>query len=151
VGVDTDQVYQGHASAFLKSKKVSVDGFGTLMQSITAGQYLGKKIRLSGLLKSEQVLEWAGLWMRVDKGTAPVAFDNMQDRAIKDTTGWQRYEVVLEVPQDATGISFGILLTGAGEVCLNSPKFEIVDVDTPATDLTGKKLPDRPVNMEFSE
>jgi hypothetical protein len=106
--------YQGHASAFLKSKKPSVGGFGTLMQSIAAEQYLGKKARLSGLVKSEEVQGWAGLWMRVDKGTAAVAFDNMQDRTIKGATAWQRYEVVLQVPQDAKGISFGILLSGAG-------------------------------------
>jgi len=44
----------------------------------------------------------------VDKGKETgVAFDNMQDRAIKGTTDWRRYEVVLDVPEDATGIAPG--------------------------------------------
>jgi len=86
VGVDVDQMYQGHATAFLKSKTLNADGFGTLMQSIKAEQYLGQKVRLSGLVKSEEVLGWAGLWMRVDKEKSPVAFDNMENRAIKGTT-----------------------------------------------------------------
>jgi hypothetical protein len=81
VGVDKDQAYQGHASAFLKRKNPSVEGFGTLMQM---------------------------LWMRVDKRTEVLAIDNMQRRAIKGTTGWQRYEVVLDVPKEATGVAFGI-------------------------------------------
>jgi len=34
VGVDADQPYQGHASASLKSRTLSVDGFATLMQSV---------------------------------------------------------------------------------------------------------------------
>jgi hypothetical protein len=68
---------------------VDADGFGTLMQSIKANQYLGRKVRLGGLVKSEEVLGWAGLWMRVDKEKSPVAFDNMENRAIKGTTGWQ--------------------------------------------------------------
>jgi hypothetical protein len=34
-GVDAAHTYQGQASAFLKSKQSSVDGFGTLMQSIS--------------------------------------------------------------------------------------------------------------------
>jgi hypothetical protein len=34
--------------------------------------------------------------MRIDKENSVMAFDNMQDRAIKSTTGWQKYEVVLE-------------------------------------------------------
>lgn len=82
-------MYQAHASAFLKSKQTSVDGFATLMQRVTAEQYKGKRIRLSGLLKSQDVVGWAGLWMRVDQRKEAVAFDNMQDRSIKGTTGWR--------------------------------------------------------------
>jgi hypothetical protein len=150
-GVDTDQVYQGHPSAFLKSKTLSVDGFGTLMQSVGAEQYKGKKVRLSGLVKSQEVVSWAGLWMRVDQGKDMVAFDNMQDRPIKGTAGWQRYDVVLDVPQVSTGISFGILLDGAGKVWLNSTKLDVVGVDVPVTGTSDKKIPDKPVNLDFTE
>jgi hypothetical protein len=151
VGVDKDQAYQGHVSAFLKSKKPAVDGFGTLMQTISAEQYQGNRVRLSGLVKSEEVTGWAGLWMRVDKGKEVVAIDNMQGRAIKGTTGWQRYEVVLDVPKDATGVAFGILLTDTGQVWLNSTKLQIVGAEVPTTNLKENKLPDKPVNLEFAE
>jgi hypothetical protein len=87
VGIDANQVYEDHASAFLKSKALKVDGFGTLMQSVRSEKYKGKRVRLSGLVKSEEVVGWAGLWMRVDQSTEMVAFDNMHDRPIKDTTG----------------------------------------------------------------
>jgi hypothetical protein len=150
VGVDVDQMYQGHATAFLKSKTLNTDGFGTLMQSIKAEQYLGRKVRLSGLVKSEEVLGWAGLWMRVDKEKSPVAFDNMENRAIKGTTGWQRYDVVLDVPKDATAISFGILLAGSGVVWLNGTKFDVVDADVPVTNTGEKVLPEKPINLEFA-
>jgi len=43
-GVDPEQMYQAHDSAFLKSKQTSVDGFGTLMQRVTAERYKGKRI-----------------------------------------------------------------------------------------------------------
>lgn len=150
VGVDVDQMYQGHATAFLKSKTLNADGFGTLMQSIKAEQYLGRKVRLSGLVKSEEVLGWAGLWMRVDKEKSPVAFDNMENRAIKGTTGWQRYDVVLGVPKDATAISFGILLAGSGVVWLNDTKFDVVGADVPVTNTGDKVLPEKPINLEFA-
>jgi hypothetical protein len=151
VGVDKDQAYQGHASAFLKSKNPNVDGFGTLMQTISSEQYQGNRVRLSGLVKSEEVTSWAGLWMRVDKGKEMLAFDNMQKRAIKGTTGWQHYEVILQVPKDATAVSFGILLNGAGQVWLNSTKLEIVGVDVPTININENKLPSTPVNLEFAE
>ena len=150
VGVDGDQMYQGHATAFLKSKTPNADGFGTLMQSIKAEQYLGRKVRLSGLVKSEEVLGWAGLWMRVDKEKSPVAFDNMENRAIKGTTGWQRYDIVLDVPKDATAISFGILLAGSGVVWLNGTKFDVVGADVPVTNTGEKVLPEKPINLEFA-
>lgn len=149
-GVDPEQAFQGHASAFLKSKRPSVDGFGTLMQGVNAEQYKGNKVRLSGLVKSEEVTGWAGLWMRVDKGTEQLAFDNMQKRPISGTTGWQRYYVELDVPKDATGIAFGILLSGPGQVWLSSTKFEIVGLDVPATSASEKNLPNKPVNSEFN-
>lgn len=150
VGVDVDQMYQGHATAFLKSKTLSADGFGTLMQSIKAEQYLGQKVRLSGLVKSEEVLGWAGLWVRVDKEKSAVAFDNMENRSIKGTTGWQRYDVVLDVPKDATAISFGILLAGSGVVWLNGTKFDVVDADVPVTNSGEKVLPEKPINLDFA-
>jgi hypothetical protein len=150
-GVDADQLYQGHASAFLKSKTQSVDGFGTLMQHIHAEQYKGKRVRLSGFVKSLGVVSWASLWMRVDQGKDMVAFDNMQDRPVKGTTDWQRYDVVLNVPPDSTGISFGIQLDGAGEVWLSGTKFDVVGVDVPVTGAGDKKTPDNPVNLDFTE
>ena len=150
-GVDPGQAYQGHRSAYLKSKQLSVDGFGTLMQQFTAEQYLGKRVRLSGLLKSQEVAGWAGLWVRVDSGKDAVAFDNMQNRAIKGTTEWHRYEVVLDVPKNATGIALGILLTGAGEVWMNGARFDVVGPDVAVTGSNNAKTPDKPVNLDFAE
>jgi len=151
-GVDPGQAYEGHRSAYLKSKQLSVDGFGTLMQQFTAEQYLGKRVRLSGLVKSQEVPAWAGLWVRVDKGKEMgVAFDNMQDRAIKGTTDWRRYEVVLDVPEDATGIAIGMLLTGPGEVWLNGAIFDVVGPDVAVTGSRNAKTLDKPVNLDFAE
>lgn len=104
-------------------------------------------------VKAQEVGDWAGLWMRVDKGTEMVAFDSMQNRAIKGTQSWNSYDVVLDVPQDATAISFGILPSGSGEVWMNDATFEIVSSETPLT-VSGpsqKTLPTAPVNLSFTE
>jgi hypothetical protein len=85
------------------------------------------------------------------KGNFPLAGHNMQRRAIKGTTGWQRYEVALDVPKEATGVAFGILLSGAGRVWLNSTKLEIVGADVPTTKMNEQKLPSKPLNLEFAE
>ena len=145
-GVETDA---GRASAYLKSKDPAIEGFGTLMQMFDAHQYLGKRVRFSASVKAEGVQKWAGLWMRVDKQRDSVAFDNMQGRPIKGTTGWQSYTVVLDVPQDATGIALGILLDGTGAVWLNNVSLEVVGTEVATT---GKQmLPKSPANLGFEK
>jgi hypothetical protein len=156
-GIDQYAAYSGLPSAYLKAK-ADEDGFGTLMQSVAAGRYLGKRIRLSGYVRSENVGRWAGLWVRVDGPAtspgappAPLAFDNMQNRAIKGTTAWQRYQVVLDVPDSATGISFGVLLDGPGEIWLNGSEFEVVTAAVPTTGNGGQAgQPSGPQNLSFT-
>jgi hypothetical protein len=125
--------YQGHETRFLKSKQSSVDGFGTVMLSVLADQYRGKRVRFTGFVKTQDLAGWAGLWMRIDQGRKRVGFDNMYDRGIKGTSDWKRYDVVLDVPPAATDISFGILLADAGEVWLSDAKLEAVGTDVPVT------------------
>lgn len=150
-GVDRADMHDGLPSAYLASLTKG-NGFGTLMQSISASSYAGKRVRLRGWVKSQDVGDWAGLWMRVDKGRETVAFDNMQDRAIKGVQPWSTYDVVLDVPADATSISFGILLSGVGEVWLNDLSLEVVDSDMPLTGMNpSATLSQRPVNLGFNE
>jgi hypothetical protein len=86
--------------------------------------------------------------MRVDKEAKQLAFDNMQGRPIKGTTDWKKYDVVLDVPQEATGIFFGVLLSGSGTVWLSEAKFEIVEPNIPTTGTEAvQKL--EPINLDF--
>jgi hypothetical protein len=150
-GVDRGDIHGALPSAYLASLAKG-KGFGTLMQSISTTTYAGKRVRLRGWVKSQDIDDWAGLWMRVDKGRETVAFDNMQDRGIKGTEAWSTYDVVLDVPVDATSIHFGILLTGVGEVWMNDLSLEVVDTRTPTTGTNrGTTPPERPVNLGFNE
>lgn len=157
-GVDAQTLYDGHRSVYLKATAPSIDGFGTLMQDFRADQYSGKHIRLSAALKTDGVDEWAGLWMRVDKGTGAnpkiVAFDNMQNRAVHGTHDWQSYQVVLDVPADATGVFFGVLLNGPGSVWMSDVKLDAVGLDVPTTGApfgSNEPRPNAPVNLNFAQ
>ena len=151
--VDKTMIQNGQPSAYLKSIVPVTDGFGTLMQEISASDYAGKRIRFRTWVKSQDVGDWAGVWMRVDKDKTTVAFDNMQNRAIKGTQQWKQCEVVLDVPQGATGIFFGILLSGTGEVWMNDVSFEVVGNDVPITSQSpvSPTLPTHPANLKFTE
>jgi len=153
-GIDATLHYNAHPAAYLKFKTsmLSDEGFGTLMQSIAADQYRGKRVRFRAFAKTEAVSQWAGLWMRVDKGSAVVAFDNMQSRPLKGTSEWRSFDIVLDVPEDATGISFGVLLTGNGSVWISDADFAMVSVEVATTAKSqNDDRPKAPVNLNFGE
>ena len=85
------------------------------MQTIKADDYRGKRVRLRGHVKTDGV-ERVQLWMRLDSGRGMLGFDNMDARPIRGTTEWAAYDVVLDVPEDAAGIAYGIILAGTGRV-----------------------------------
>ena len=68
-----------------------------------------------------------------------VAFDNMQNRSIKGTSGWQEYEVVLDVPQDAKVVGPEVLPTGAQTMPDEPTNFDFtnsgVDLGIPKTEI----------------
>ncbi len=118
----------------IKSLEKKIEGFGNIMKTFNSNEYRGKTIKMSGYIKSENVKSWAGLWMRVDYYRSKVlAFDNMHPRAIKGTTDWSKYEVVLFVPEDATAISYGALLNGTGQIWFDDIKIEVVEDAIPET------------------
>jgi hypothetical protein len=145
-------------AGFIRSKQDSISGFGTLMQTINAADYRGRRVRFSALVRSENVANWAGLWMRVDGPPNAdgkpklLAFDNMMKRPITATTGWTRHDVVLDVPVAAEKIAFGILLNGTGAAWLDGVSLDAVSDAVPVTARTPEEsqLPNAPKNLNFS-
>ena len=147
MGTD-NRAFTGGSSGYIRNNKPDPQGFGTYMQMFEAGEYRGKRVRLSAYIQSENVENWAGLWMRVDRERTPTAFDNMQDRPIKGTHDWTHHAVVLDIDSNATAIAFGILLRGNGAVWIDDVTFEVVGEDVPVTDLQ-KRTPGAPRNLDF--
>jgi hypothetical protein len=148
--VDTAIRRNGKASASIKAKPTfEKDQFTTMMQSIRADNFRGKRVRLSGYIKTENVGSYAGMWMRVDAADMKMLdFDNMGDRPIKGTTDWKRYEVVLDVPADAQQIAFGVNLGESGQVWADDLKLEIVGPEAAKTSL---KIPPEEVKNQEKE
>jgi hypothetical protein len=118
----------------IKSVKSKISSFGTLVKTTKPNLYVGKTVKMTAYVKSDKVKSWAGLWMRVDYySTNVLAFDNMERRPIKGTNDWTKYEVVLFVPDEATSISYGVLLDGTGQIWFKDVILEVVDDSVPET------------------
>lgn len=154
MGVDRTVVHQGSTSGYLRALTPMDPGaFATMMQQFKADKYRGKRMRFSGFVKTDNVAEYCGLWMRIDNHAEDVLqFDNMNDRRIIGSTNWNHYAIVLDVPEESATISIGVLLMGAGKVWVDSFRFEEVDPSVPTTNLDFHyELLDEPSNLSFEE
>ena len=156
MGLDQVEGKQGKQAATIKSIDKNIDGFGTLMQQSKPEKFLGKRIKMTGYLKSENVSDWAGLWLRVDQAGSQqsLSFDNMQDRAIKGTKDWTKYEIILDVPTNASMLAFGALLSGSGQIWFDNITFEIVDNSVkPTGSINGGQstIQTEPSNLDFEK
>ncbi|KRG12904.1 helix-turn-helix transcriptional regulator [Lederbergia galactosidilytica] len=154
IGIDRENFHKGNASGYLKSVSTqSQEEFATMMQQFKAEKYLGKRLKLSGFIKSKNVDGFCGFWMRIDDTLGDVMqFDNMSDRPIIGDSEWNHYSIVLDVPTNSAVIAFGVLLSGSGQVWIDELKFAEVDQQTPTTNIDfSVQLLDEPVNLSFED
>ncbi len=132
VTVDTETAYHG-SNAVLIDSDTSKSGFKAIGFDIPS-DFDGKMMKVTAYIKTEDVAEHAGLWMRIDPS---VGFDNMSNRPIKGTTDWKKYEVKLPLkPSQAKKIMVGGLLVGTGKMWIDHLE---VTVDGKAIEKAGPK------------
>lgn len=136
-------------SATIRSTAERIEGFGTLMQNVNPSIFRGKKIRMSGYMKTNVQIGSAAFWLRVDQAesTKPLSFDNMNDRPILGNTDWTKYEIELDVPDKASNIAFGGLLHGTGQIWMDSINIEI----TSSSAFPYRQQQYQPTNLNFEK
>jgi hypothetical protein len=113
--VDGDTVHGGRWSVRLERISPSAQPFSTLTRSIPI-EFSGTTIEWRGFLRTENVSEFMGLWMRQDGDTPSLAFATMQPRQINGTNDWTEYSITFPVNREAKQLFFGVLLAGTGKV-----------------------------------
>jgi hypothetical protein len=141
-GYNTDQ-YQtgfleklktsGRQLGFIKSLNPSKRGFGTLMKTASVEAFHGRRIRLISYIKTVDAKS-AGAWFRVNGEKKTLAFDNMSNRRIRGTHDWKQVSLVLDIPEGAKTVSYGVMLEGKGKVWFEQPEFEVVDYTVRTTE-----------------
>lgn len=140
-----DQTAGSRGAKFLRNESDDATVWGSLTQGISAQNYRGQRIRFSARVRTENVSNWAGLWMSVSTAGKTVGFYNSIDKPIKGTTGWQQRSVVLDVPTDADTIGFGVIDSGKGQVWIDSMSLEQVGPGVPVDHMPGSaNLPLKP-------
>ncbi len=148
VGLDPAEPGAVRIATVERSGVIEADHFASLMQSILADDYRGKTLRVSAELKA-RAIERGVLWMRIDPASGrALRLDNMGGRAIngalRGDVDWTERSIVLDVPDEAASIHYGIMLGGGGELWARNFRLDTVDAARPAP-----ALPRQPVNPGF--
>ncbi|MDQ3927669.1 MAG: hypothetical protein M3328_00835, partial [Chloroflexota bacterium] len=143
---DTSTAYEGASSARVKSRNPFEGGdrYTLLEQYLDAEQYAGKRVRVTGYLKSKDLRGIAGLFLRTygpGGNQSIVDLSKLEGRQVTGTTGWREYEAVMDVPGEAYAISYGLSVAGEGEVWLDALRVEVVETDVPITGTPGSPVP----------
>ena len=150
-GLHGSDRHQGQPVFWLRNA-TGEDGFATLIQSVVAESYIGKRVRFSGHLRAENVGGSATIFLRADDSRGRfVAFNNLEtlktNGALKGSMAWCRRDVVLDIPAEALSLNFGFYLAGTGEAHFSNFDLQIVGRDVP---LTKPQEHEAPVNLDFA-
>lgn len=140
--LDDKVVHSGRWAVRMARNTESPDTFSAVTKSIEM-DFSGATVELRGFLRTEDVSDFVGLWMREDGESPGLAFDNMQSRRLNGTTGWTEYSISLPVRSEARTLFFGALLSGTGKAWVDDlellvdgkPVWEAPKVERPKTAL----------------
>jgi len=130
--IDHQTVFEGSASALLSSKSSNRGASGTLMQQARAEPFKGKRIELSAYLRSRDVSNVAGLWIRAeDEAGAVLAFNNLQfsdghTSFVRGNSEWTKASLVVDIPSSAASLYYGVRMEGPGSVWITHVQFAIL-------------------------
>jgi hypothetical protein len=101
----------------------------------TNSALLGKRIRVSGWLKTSEVAVMAGASLVILNAKGKIfANDPMTARPVRGTTDWKEIEIVTDVPSEPCTLYFGPTLYGTGELWADDFQIAVAPPDQPITD-----------------
>jgi RNA polymerase sigma factor (sigma-70 family) len=132
--LDPDNRRAGGTDGAIKVSGTSSDG-GTVFQKFDAAPYHGKRIRVSGFVKSKDVQRACGLFVIVFRADgAMLAQDDLGGRQVHGTTDWARHDIVCDVSPEAASIIVHVQLRGPGTVWADGLELAVVDKRVPIND-----------------
>jgi hypothetical protein len=147
IDVDQSVKHTGTGSAYIRPSdpdpKNAPQSYGYISTRVPADIFRGKRVRFSAYLRSEDSQAEAGLWMQVPgviDGTPtdpdiPMSWDDtIPFREVRSTTDWTKIEVVLDIPQQASYILFGMEVGNSGQEWIDDVQLEVVGLNVPTTD-----------------
>jgi len=130
---DSADKHGGESSALLRARRPGTRGYATLMQSLPAAPYRGKRVRVTAWARSQgadaQRLFWVNTYgPNATPQTQPLTGGVQR---VLDEPSFRAYELTVDVPDGADRIDIGVGVGGAGAVWLDDVALEGASLETP--------------------
>lgn len=113
--VDDKIVHGGRWALRIERNDTSPSTFTSVSKTIPI-DFVGAQLELRGFLRTAEISNFTGLWMRQHDDGGMLALENMQARQLKGTTEWTEYAITLPLNKAAKRLVFGVLAMGTGRV-----------------------------------
>ena len=113
--VDDKIVHGGRWALRIERNDTSASTLTAVSKTIPI-DFAGAQLELRGFLRTADISNFTGLWMRQDDDGGVLALENMQARQLKGTTEWTEYTITLPLNKAAKRLVFGVLASGTGRV-----------------------------------
>jgi hypothetical protein len=133
IGIDHETIYGGQSSARLKATSARY-AEANLIQSVRAGEFGGKSVRLSAYVKTENAnstVLFVRLWSPRWSGEDQSALNYGPDKKIQPTADWKKYDLVFDVPSNEYELSFGVTV-GDGITWIDDITLEAIGPAAPS-------------------
>jgi hypothetical protein len=134
------------------SADINNEDFCTLMQSVDAAAFRGKRMQLRTSLKAVNASGGVTIWFRVDGPLGSLRFGNLERHRtggpLSGDTEWTQRQITLDVPEEATTLNYGFFVKGRGRGLARGFVLEEVDASIPVNTPDGNALPS-PTNLGF--
>lgn len=105
-------------------ERVTPEPWALATVSIADPSLRGRRLRFSLQVRLDGVAGGAGPWVAVHGPQGNLMLH--EQRLASGTAAWQRTAVEFEVPREAQALQVGATLEGAGRVCLDDARLEIL-------------------------
>lgn len=152
VELDSAASSDGTSSLRLRdSKSPAEKALPEVKQTIQLSGYAGKRVRVSAYVKTENLSRWGTIYADLEERlgsneTRRLAHDDLYTRPLPQTSDWNQYSIVMDVPEGNVVLTVGAFVDGGGTMWLDNVRMEEVAEDVA---LTGSQILDQPTNLDF--
>jgi hypothetical protein len=147
--VDHAEHAEGTTSIRFEPMVEKPTGYGTLMTSVLAETYRGKRLRMTSRVRARGVTGRGDMWLRVQAISSPSDGPGLGGGScnLAGDFDWKPCTVTFDVPERGMWIEMGIGLAGRGTVWLDDVKLEEVAKDAQITSVVRDRT--APENLNF--